>query len=76
MSQPAESIPAREQIEAIAQPLTALVVRAEVAGQMARDGEAAELAAQLAAMAESAERLGALIRAARERLDGEVDRAR
>ena len=68
MSQPAESPRAREQIEAIAQPLTALVARAEVAARLARDGEAAELARQLAAMAASAERLAARIRAARERV--------
>ena len=61
--------PAAEQLEAIAQPLTALVTRAEVAARLARDGEAAELARQLAAMAGSVERLDALISAARGRLE-------
>jgi C4-dicarboxylate-specific signal transduction histidine kinase len=70
MGQPAGGPDAAEQLEAIAQPLTALVARAEVAARLARDGEAAELAAQLAAMAASAERLAELVRAARQRLEG------
>ena len=49
---------------------------AQVAARLARDGESAELADQLVAMAASTEHLSPLIRVARERLDEEAGQRR
>jgi CheY-like chemotaxis protein len=61
---------AAEQLDAVVQPLTALVARVEIARELAERGEWAELLEQLAAIQASAERVAVAVTAGRELLAG------